>query len=55
MCSPTRCATCGDKITWSGCGSHIASVRAMVPADQWCPGHPKAERQGTWLDRLRGR
>lgn len=40
MCSPVRCRTCG-KTTWAGCGSHIAAVKAMVPADQWCEGHKK--------------
>ena len=38
MCSPVRCRTCG-KITWSGCGDHIDSVKAQVPDDLWCPGH----------------
>jgi len=38
MCRPVRCRTCG-KTTWAGCGSHVAAVRAKVPADQWCPGH----------------
>ena len=38
MCHPTRCRKCGN-ITWAGCGAHIASVRAQVPADLWCPGH----------------
>jgi hypothetical protein len=38
MCSPVRCRTCGQ-ITWSGCGEHIDSVRAMVPDELWCPGH----------------
>lgn len=38
MCSPVRCQMCG-KTTWAGCGEHVASVRAQVPADQWCAGH----------------
>lgn len=38
MCSPTPCRTCG-KTTWTGCGSHIDEVKAMVPAGQWCDGH----------------
>jgi hypothetical protein len=38
MCSPVRCQICGN-ITWSGCGDHIDSVKAMVPDDLWCPGH----------------
>lgn len=54
MCRPTTCRTC-QKITWAGCGQHVAQVRASVPAGQWCPGHPKAERTGGWLRRLLGR
>lgn len=37
MCHPVRCRTCG-RTTWAGCGSHVASVRARVPAGQWCDG-----------------
>ena len=55
MCHPVRCRVCGGT-TWAGCGQHVAQVKAMVPADQWCPGHPKAERSGgSWLGRLIGR
>ena len=50
MCSPVKCKVCG-KTTWSGCGQHIASVKATVPAGQWCDGtHTAAEisaAQGT--------
>ncbi len=50
MCSPVKCKVCG-KTTWSGCGQHIASVKATVPAGQWCDGkHTTAEisaAQGT--------
>lgn len=43
MCSPTRCRIC-NKTTWSGCGSHVSQVKAMVPAGQWCGGrHSAAE------------
>ncbi|QIK72528.1 hypothetical protein G7070_09915 [Propioniciclava coleopterorum] len=42
MCRPVSCKTCG-KTTWAGCGQHIDSVKATVPAGQWCPGHEKAE------------
>lgn len=43
MCSPVKCAVCG-KTTWAGCGQHIAQVKAMVPAGQWCDGrHSPAE------------
>lgn len=37
MCRPVKCRTCG-KTTWAGCGQHIASVKATVPAGQWCDG-----------------
>ncbi|GAB2514608.1 hypothetical protein GCM10027167_16450 [Nocardia heshunensis] len=37
MCQPVPCESCG-KTTWSGCGEHIAEVKAVVPADQWCEG-----------------
>ena len=42
MCRPVGCKICG-KTTWAGCGQHIASVKAGVPAGQWCSGHSKAE------------
>lgn len=54
MCRPTTCRTCG-KATWAGCGHHVAQVKALVPDDLWCPGHPKSERRGGWLRRLLGR
>lgn len=43
MCSPTRCRVCA-KTTWSGCGQHIAQVKARVPAGQWCDGHSHSEQ-----------
>ena len=55
MCRAKRCRTCG-KTTWVGCGQHVNQVKATVPADQWCPGHPKAEPQsGGFLSKLFGR
>jgi len=53
MCHPTRCKTCG-RTTWTGCGQHVAEVRAVVPADQWCAGHDDPDNNG-WLRRLLGR
>lgn len=50
MCRPVRCRTC-SKTTWAGCGQHIASVRARVQADQWCPGHDKGDETGESLFR----
>jgi len=35
MCSPARCSSCG-KVTWSGCGQHVAAVMASFPVDQRC-------------------
>lgn len=44
MCHPKKCRACG-KTTWAGCGQHIATVKAGVPAGQWCPGgHSSAEK-----------
>ena len=46
MCSPVRCGQCG-KTTWSGCGQHVESVKAMVPANQWCTCQKQSpSRQG---------
>ncbi|MDR2279904.1 MAG: hypothetical protein LBE07_03495 [Gordonia sp. (in: high G+C Gram-positive bacteria)] len=46
MCRPSRCRTCG-KTTWAGCGSHIAQVKASVPAGQWCAGTHAAKEETT--------
>jgi hypothetical protein len=54
MCRPVRCKTCGNT-TWAGCGQHVAQVKASVPGDQWCSGHPRSERSGGFLSRLLGR
>lgn len=35
MCSPAICPVC-RKITYSGCGRHVAQVMASVPADKQC-------------------
>ena len=53
MCHPARCTTCG-KTTWRGCGRHVDDVKALVPADQWCPGHD-GQRKDSWLSRVIGR
>ncbi|MEB3070576.1 hypothetical protein [[Mycobacterium] vasticus] len=44
MCYPVPCRICG-KTTWDGCGDHIAEVKASVPPEQWCPGHPESQRR----------
>lgn len=56
MCHPVPCKRCG-KTTWSGCGSHVAAVKARVPAAQWCAGHQDDPTTATdsWLRRLLGR
>jgi len=54
MCRPVPCKTCG-KTTWAGCGQHIAGVKMTVPANQWCDGHPQAERRSGFLGRLLNR
>ncbi|GAA3540356.1 hypothetical protein [Aeromicrobium flavum] len=53
MCRPTTCRTCG-KTTWAGCGQHVASVKATVPAGQWCEGHDDPNND-SWLRRILGR
>ena len=55
MCRAVRCKTCGNT-TWAGCGQHVNQVKASVPTDQWCPGHPDEERSGgSWLSKVLGR
>lgn len=59
MCRPVSCKVCG-KTTWAGCGQHVADVKAMVPAGQWCNGqHSDAEQaaanQGGFLSKIFGR
>ncbi|KAB1902690.1 hypothetical protein B6D25_06255 [Micrococcus luteus] len=45
MCRPARCRVC-RRATWAGCGWHVESVKAAVPAGQWCDGrHSDAERE----------
>ena len=53
MCHAKKCRTCG-KTTWSGCGAHVAQVKARVPADQWCGGHEDQPNQHGLLARLLG-
>lgn len=54
MCRPVTCKTCG-KTTWAGCGQHIASVKAAVPASQWCEGkHEEQPRKQGFFARLFG-
>ncbi|CAN5660478.1 hypothetical protein BH11ACT8_BH11ACT8_12330 [soil metagenome] len=45
MCRPVTCKKC-RKTTWAGCGQHVNQVKASVPRDQWCPGHPKEQSSG---------
>lgn len=60
MCRAVTCKKCG-KTTWAGCGQHVESVRAGVPAAQWCDGsHPAGatvspSSGGGFLSRLLGR
>lgn len=53
MCRPATCRTCG-KTTWAGCGQHVDSVMAGVPAAQRCRGHEGEPRTG-FLAKLFGR
>ena len=56
MCRAVTCRKCG-KITWAGCGQHVAQVMAGVPASQRCDGHAgdSAASGGGWLRKLFGR
>ncbi len=62
MCRAVSCKVC-KKTTWSGCGQHVAMVKASVPAGQWCNGShspreieaAKAERGDGFFARLFGR
>ncbi|HET6300464.1 hypothetical protein [Microbacterium sp.] len=46
MCQRITCTTCG-KATWTGCGQHVESALAGVPASARCQGHDApAERRG---------
>lgn len=56
MCRRTTCRTCG-KTTWAGCGRHVDSVMAGVPAAARCAGHEEARATGrpSILDLLLGR
>ncbi len=35
MCYQTKCVSCG-KVTWGGCGAHVASALRGVPKDELC-------------------
>jgi hypothetical protein len=54
MCHRARCRECG-KTTWRGCGAHVALVKASVPPDLWCPGHPDSAKPDGLLRRWWGR
>ena len=57
MCRPVTCKKCG-KTTWAGCGQHIDSVKAQVPAGQWCTcskDDASDSNSGGFLSRLMGR
>lgn len=53
MCRPVRCKKC-QKTTWAGCGQHVAQVKALVPAGEWCGGH-EPNPNASWFQRLTGR
>lgn len=56
MCRPLPCKTC-NKITWAGCGQHVAQVKSGVPRENWCEGrsaHPEVPASG-FFARLLGR
>jgi hypothetical protein len=50
MCRAVTCKKC-QKITWSGCGAHVESIRSGIPPENWCEGHPREPGTG-FLARL---
>ncbi len=61
MCRAVTCKTCA-KTTWAGCGQHVDTVKAGVPAANWCSGkHTEAQvsaakdASGGFFARLFGR
>lgn len=52
MCTTAKCSRC-SKTTWRGCGQHVDTVMARVPADQRCSCAPAART--SLLGRLLGR
>ncbi len=50
MCSPATCRTC-NKVTFSGCGQHVAQVMQSVPRNQRCScdnGQPAKRTMFGW-------
>ncbi|KAI9930585.1 hypothetical protein ASPWEDRAFT_108623 [Aspergillus wentii DTO 134E9] len=45
MCREAHCSTC-HKITWWGCGHHIAVVLDDIPEEEWCACEPKVNFEG---------
>lgn len=45
MCVRVQCNSCG-KATWAGCGAHVASVMAGVPAEAQCRCREQAASSG---------
>jgi len=35
MCRPAKCSSC-NKVTWAGCGAHVAQVMAGVRPEERC-------------------
>ncbi|KAF2747040.1 hypothetical protein M011DRAFT_423940 [Sporormia fimetaria CBS 119925] len=46
MCRKSKCSKC-HKITWFGCGNHIATVMEQVPHEEWCTcDEGRVEKEG---------
>ncbi len=52
MCRAVMCRQC-QKITWTGCGAHVAQVQSGIPPEDWCSGHPREPGTGFFARLLR--
>ncbi|CAH2352945.1 hypothetical protein CLIB1423_08S04522 [[Candida] railenensis] len=47
MCRAEICSICHRK-SWTGCGSHIASVMDNTPKENWCTCEGVDDESGTY-------
>jgi hypothetical protein len=46
MCRPVKCQQC-NKVTWAGCGAHVAQVMANVPQPERCTCRDEPQPRAT--------